>query len=58
MEFSVSILLALVVYIEYIRGAVPVWPTADDAAIIVWLFIGYPFEPIRRNRLEKVDIVF
>ena len=100
MEFSIQILLALVIYIEYIRdtvlklitsknwslslsnfskyittksittetslfevilfrsdrfsnwtifemkflnakqGTVPVWPTADEAAIIVWLFIG------------------
>jgi len=40
MEFSIQILLALVIYIEYIRGTVPVWPTADEAAIIVWLFIA------------------
>ena len=39
MGFQVTILLALVVYIEIIRDSVPIWANRGDVPIVIWLFI-------------------
>ena len=36
---SITILLALLVYIDYVQQTIPVWPTVSESALVVWLFI-------------------
>ena len=39
MGFEVTILLALVVYIDVIQDQVPVWSNVEKAPRIIWIFI-------------------
>ena len=39
MGFSATILLALVVYLDFIQDNVPVWSATACMARIVWLFV-------------------
>ena len=39
MGYGVTILLSLVVYIDFIQSNVPVWEEIGSAARIIWLFI-------------------
>ena len=39
MGFGVTILLSLVVYIDFVQNTIPVWYSLSSASRIIWLFI-------------------